>query len=313
MRNRAAAAGKGPRIAATSGKIMKNWRLYLFLLPAFLYFLIFHYWPMYGVQIAFRDFTPGLGITESPWVGLDHLRRFFRSYYFSSLIQNTVFIALYQLAMFPVSVIVALSMNEIMRARFKKFVQTVTYAPHFISVVVMSGMILAFLSPTTGIVNKFIQLLGFQPIAFLNEPGWFKTVYVLSGEWQNIGWGAIIYLAALAGIHPELHEAATMDGATRWQRILHINIPGILPTIIIMFILNMGSFMNVGFEKIYLLQNSLNLEASDVIQTFVYRHGLLQGQYSYAAAVGLFNSVINLVLLVTVNQIVRRRNETSLW
>lgn len=268
---------------------------------------------MYGVQIAFREFIPGMGISEGPWVGFAHLERFFNSYYFWALIKNTVFIALYQLALFPVSIIVALSMNEIGRERFKKFVQTITYAPHFISVVVMSGMILAFLSPSTGIVNKAIQWLGFGPIAFLNEPGWFKTVYVLSGEWQNLGWGAILYLAALAGINPELHEAATVDGATRFQRILYVNIPGILPTVAILFILNMGSFMNVGFEKIYLLQNSLNLGASDVIQTFVYRNGLLQGQYSYASAVGLFNSVINLILLLMVNMIARRSKGASLW
>jgi putative aldouronate transport system permease protein len=298
---------------ARKSQFLKNWRLYLFIMPAFLYFVIFQYWPMYGVQIAFREFTPGMGITGSPWVGLDHLERFFRSYYFWDLIKNTLLIALYQLALFPVSIIIALSMNEIGRARFKKFVQTLTYAPHFISVVVMSGMIIAFVSPTTGIINKAIQWLGLKPIAFLSEPGWFKSVYVLSGEWQNLGWGAIIYLAALAGINPELHEAATMDGATRFQRILHINIPGIMPTIIILLILNMGHFMNVGFEKIYLLQNSLNLGASDVIQTFVYRNGLLQGQYSYAAAVGLFNSVVNLVLLVAVNTIARRNKGASLW
>jgi putative aldouronate transport system permease protein len=298
---------------ARKSQFLKNWRLYLFIMPAFLYFVIFQYWPMYGVQIAFREFTPGMGITGSPWVGLDHLERFFRSYYFWDLIKNTLLIALYQLALFPVSIIIALSMNEIGRARFKKFVQTLTYAPHFISVVVMSGMIIAFVSPTTGIINKAIQWLGLKPIAFLSEPGWFKSVYVLSGEWQNLGWGAIIYLAALAGINPELHEAATMDGATRFQRILHINIPGIMPTIIILLILNMGYFMNVGFEKIYLLQNSLNLGASDVIQTFVYRNGLLQGQYSYAAAVGLFNSVVNLVLLVAVNTIARRNKGASLW
>jgi putative aldouronate transport system permease protein len=299
--------------AARAPKFLKNWRLYLFILPAFLYFLIFHYWPMYGVQIAFRDFNPALGITGSPWVGFDHLDRFFQSYYFWTLIKNTLFIALYQLALFPLPIVVALSMNEVASVRFKKFVQTVTYAPHFISIVVMTGMILAFLSPTTGIMNKALVALGAQPIAFLNEPGWFKSVYVLSGSWQNLGWGAIIYLAALAGINPELHEAATVDGATRIQRIWHVNIPGILPTIVILFILEMGHFMNVGFEKIILLQNPLNLGASDVIQTFVYRYGLVQGQYSYAAAVGLFNSVINLILLVAVNQLARRNKGESLW
>ncbi|RAV16067.1 ABC transporter permease [Paenibacillus contaminans] len=292
---------------------MKNWQLYLFIFPMLAYVLVFHYFPMYGVQIAFKEFVASKGIWGSEWVGTEHLERFFKSYYFWTLIKNTVLLNLYQLALFPLPVVAALLMNELKNGIFKKMVQTVSYAPHFISVVVMTGMIAAFLNPTKGIVNKIIQALGGEPVAFLTEPGWFKTVFVLSGEWQNLGWGAIIYLAALTAINPDLHEAATIDGASRLKRIWHINLPGIMPTVLILFILNMGSFMSIGFEKIYLLQNKLNLEASDVIQTYVYRSGLLEGQYSFSAAIGLFNSVINFVLLIAVNQISKRAAQTSLW
>ncbi len=306
----------GPRIHGrghTFRMIARNWELYLFVLPALIYFLVFHFYPMYGVQIAFKDYVATKGIWGSPWVGFEHFRRFFNAYFFWDLIRNTLLINIYQLALFPVSIVVALSINELRNGFFKSSVQTITYAPHFISVVVMAGMIIALLNPVTGVVNVIIQKLGGQPIGFLTEPGWFKTVFVLSGEWQNLGWGAIIYLAALAGIDPQLHEAAKVDGATRLQRIWHINLPGIRPTIIILLILSMGSFMTIGFEKIYLLQNPLNMESSDVIQTYVYRSGLLQAQYSYSAAVGLFNSLINFALLISFNQIARRTGETSLW
>ncbi len=293
-------------------RLKRTWPLYVLVLPAILHFAVFQYIPMYGVQIAFKNYIVTKGIWGSEWIGLDHFQRFFDSYYFGRLIRNTLFISLYQFALFPISIIVALSLNELTNGWYKKTVQTITYAPHFISVVVMSGMIIAFLSPSTGIVNKLIELLGFEPISFMTKPEWFKSVFVLSGEWQNLGWGAIIYLAALTGINPELHEAATVDGASRLQRIWHINLPGIMPTIIILLILNVGSFMSIGFERIYLLQNSLNLQASDVIQTYVYRSGLLEGQYSFSSAVGLFNSVINLIMLLTVNQIARKFSSTSL-
>ena len=307
-------AGPHPHARSRSFKmIARNWELYLFVLPAVIYFLVFHFYPMYGVQIAFKEYIATRGIWGSPWVGFEHFSRFFNAYFFWDLIRNTLLINIYQLALFPVSIIVALSINELRHGFFKSSVQTITYAPHFISVVVMAGMIIALLNPVTGILNVIIQKLGGQPIGFLTEPAWFKTVFVLSGEWQNLGWGAIIYLAALAGIDPQLHEAAKVDGASRLQRIWHINLPGILPTIIILLILNMGSFMAIGFEKIYLLQNPLNMESSDVIQTYVYRSGLLQAQYSYSAAVGLFNSLINFALLISFNQIARKMGETSLW
>ncbi|WP_245985274.1 ABC transporter permease [Oceanobacillus bengalensis] len=289
-----------------------NWQLYLLLAPGIIYFLVFKYYPMYGVQIAFKDFRAIDGIFGSAWVGFDHFIRFFDSYYFWDLIKNTLGINLYGLALFPISIIVALALNELRDSKFKKTAQTITYAPHFISIVVFSGMIIAFLDPATGIINNFIQLLGFEPINFMTEPGWFKSIFVWSNEWQNLGWGAIIYLAALAGVDPQLHEAAKIDGATRLQRIWYINIPSILPTIIILLILNMGNMMSIGFEKILLLQNELNLESSQVIQTYVYESGLLHGQYSYSTAVGLFNSVINFLILIFFNRLARRTG-TSLW
>lgn len=295
-------------------KVLQNWQLYIFVLPAFLYFLIFHYIPMYGVQIAFKDFIPTLGIWDSEWVGFEHFTRFFKSFYFWDLIKNTLGISVYELIIgFPLPIILALSLNEAKDGLYKRTVQTVTYAPHFISVVVMAGMIISFLSPTTGLINHIIQLFGFEPIPFMTDPKWFKTVYVLSGVWQSAGWGTIIYLAVLSGVSPEHHEAAIVDGATRLQRILHINIPAIVPTMVILLILNVGNIMAMGFEKILLLQNALNLESSNVIATFVYESGLLNAQYSFAAAVGLFNAVINAVLLVMVNRIARKTSETSLW
>lgn len=302
------------RIHKVLNKILYNYDLYLLLLPSFIYIIIFHYYPLYGLQIAFKDFIPTKGIWGSPWVGFEHLKRFFNSYYFWTLIKNTLGISLYSLIVgFPIPIILALMLNEVKSNFFKKLVQTVTYAPHFISTVVMVGIILAFLSPTSGILNTLIKFLGGEPIAFMQKPEWFKTIYVFTGVWQGAGWGSIIYLAALAGIDPQLHEAALMDGATRLQRIWYINIPGILPTIVILLILRSGSIMNVGFEKVFLMQNQLNMEASDVISTYVYRSGLLQAQYSFSSAVGLFNSVINCFLLVIVNSITRKIGETSLW
>jgi len=290
-----------------------NWQIYTFLLPALIFFFIFHYIPMYGVQIAFKNFYATDGILGSPWVGFDHFTRFFNSYYFWRLLKNTLIINAYQLALFPLPILFALSLNELKNGPFKRWSQTLTYAPHFISVVVVVGMLIAFLDPITGLVNHVIVALGGSPVQFLTDPGWFRHVYVWSGEWQSLGWGTIIYLAALAGVNPELIEAAKVDGATVIQRILYINIPTILPTIVILFILNIGKFMSIGFEKVLLMQNSLNSETSDIIQTFVYETGLLKGQYSFAAAVGLFDSVINIILLITINQIARKVSENSLW
>src|SRR5690625_2039431 len=292
---------------------LRNWQLYVFLLPAITYFFIFHYIPMYGVQIAFKDYFANLGILGSPWVGFEHFERFFNSYFFWRILKNTIILNAYGLLLFPLPVIFALMLNELRNGWFKKWAQTLTYAPHFISVVVVVGMLVAFLDPVTGLANHAIRWLGIESIPFLTSPDWFRHIYVWSGQWQTLGWSTIIYLAALAGISPELHEASKVHGAPRLQRVLRINLPGIMPTIVILFILNMGNFMQIGFEKVLLMQNTLNSETSDIIQTFVYETGILEGQYSFAAAIGLFESVINIILLITVNQIARKVSENSLW
>lgn len=269
---------------------------------------------MYGVQIAFKDFIANKGIMDSPWVGFKHFERFFDSFYFWRIIKNTMGIGLYELVVgFPIPIILALMINEARSGRFRRFVQTVTYAPHFLSTVVVVGMIMMFLSPVSGLVNSIITSFGGEPIAFMTEPSWFKSIYVWSGVWQGMGWSSIIYLAALAGIDPQLHEAAKVDGAGWLRRIWHINLPGIAPTMTILLILNIGSVLGVGFEKIFLMQNSLNMEASDVIATNVYRSGILGAQYSFSAAVGLFNSIVNFIMLITVNRIARKVSENSLW
>jgi putative aldouronate transport system permease protein len=269
---------------------------------------------MYGVQIAFKNYMATKGIWNSPWIGLDHFKRFFDSYYFWDLIWNTLGLSLYQLVVgFPIPILLALMLNEVAGKKFKKTVQTVTYAPHFISVVVLVGMVVMFLSPQTGIVNRLITLFGGEPIYFMGDASMFKSIYVFSGVWQHMGWGSIIYMAALANVDPHLHEAAVMDGATRMQRIRHINLPAIIPTAIILFILDIGTIMNVGFEKVFLMQNDLNRVGSDVISTFVYRSGILGAEYGFSTAVGLFNSIINFALLVAVNAIARKTSETSLW
>lgn len=308
------AAASRTRIRSLLRSFRKNWDLYLLISPVIAYFIIFDYIPMYGVQIAFKNFVAAKGIWGSSWTGFDHFVRFFDSYYFWRLIKNTLGISLYELAIgFPIPLLLALLINEVGNGRFKRIVQTVTYAPHFLSTVVMVGLIMMFLSPQYGIVNHMIAFFGGTPISFMTEPKWFKTIYVFSGVWQGMGWSSIIYLAALAGIDPSLHEAARVDGASRLRRMWHINLPGIMPTVVILLILNVGRIMGVGFEKIYLMQNNLNIESSDVISTYVYTRGIVGAQYSFSAAVGLFNSVINLVLLVLVNKIAKKVNETSLW
>ena len=294
-------------------KIQKNKQLYLFVLPAFLIILIFSYGPMYGVIIAFKDYMPSLGIFGSPWVGFKHFQRFFDSYYFWDLIKNTLGISLYSLALgFPLPIILALALNEIKDGPFKKLTQTVTYAPNFIAVVVMVGMVIAFLSPSTGVINHFLEAIGLERINFMTDPKWFKTIYVVSGVWQGTGWGSVIYLAALSGVDTQLHEAATIDGASRLQRVWYINLPTIMPTMVILLIMNCGSLMSIGFEKILLMQNPLNMESSNVIATFVYKQGLLEAQYSFAAAVGLFNSLINSILLLVVNYVSKKLSDSSL-
>ena len=283
-------------------------------LPVLVFFLVFHYAPMYGVQIAFKKFSAVRGIVGSPWRGLYYFQQFFDSYLFGELIGNTLGLSLYSLAVgFPTPILLALMMNELRSERVKRVVQTITYAPHFISMVVMCSMIILFLSPSSGVLNRIIEILGGQSVYFMGKPEYFKTIYVLSGVWQNTGWSSIIYMAALSGIDPQLHEAATIDGASRLQRVWHINLPGILPTAVILLIMNCGSLMSIGFEKAFLLMNDLNRAAAEIISTFVYQRGLIDRNYSSAAAIGLFNSAINLVLLLGVNTIARRISDTSLW
>jgi len=295
-------------------RIRRHWQLYLVLLLPLVYLAIFRYWPMYGVQIAFRDYNPVDGIAGSPWVGIAHFQRFFNSYLFWDLLRNTVGISIYSLAAgFPLPIVLALAINEARRRWFKKTVQMATYAPHFISTVVMVGIILQFLDPRLGVIARIITALGGTPQNYMGQASLFQSIYVWSGVWQGMGYASIIYIAALSSIDPQLEEAAIIDGASRIQKIWYIDLPSIAPTAIILLILNVGQVMNVGFEKIYLMQNPLNLTTSEVISTYVYKVGLLRAQYSFSAAVGLFNSVIDLILLVIVNQIARRVGETSLW
>ncbi|MDR6879369.1 putative aldouronate transport system permease protein [Bacillus sp. 3255] len=293
--------------------LRRNKLLYLMVLPVIAYYVIFDYGPMYGLQIAFKDFSPGAGIWGSPWVGFDHFIEFFQSYYFWRIIRNTLLINVYELIFgFPAPIILALLLNELRKQAFKRIVQTITYLPHFISVVVIVGMLVDFLA-RDGVVNQLLSLLNVTSKSYLSEPEWFRFIYISSGIWQQVGWGSIIYLAALSAIDPSLYEAAKVDGASRWKQVIHISIPGIMPTIIILFILKMGSMMSVGSEKILLMYNPLTYDTADVISTFVYRKGILEASYSYTTAVGLFNAVIAFTLLIISNNLSKRVSETKLW
>lgn len=294
-------------------RMWKSRYYYLMLLPAVLYIAIFCYMPMYGLQIAFKNYKVSLGIWDSPWVGLRNFADFFHSYSFAMLLRNTFVLSFYSLFVgFPVPIIAALILNEV-KGKFKKVTQTVLYAPHFISTVVLVSMMTIMFSPSVGIINKALNELGHESIYFLGEPEYFRHLYVWSGVWQGTGWGAIIYLAALAGVDPSLHEAADLDGANRLQKIIHINIPTILPTIIIMLILNMGSIASVGYEKVYLMQNAMNTEVSEVISTYVYKRGVVNANYSFSAAIGLFNNLVNVIMLLVANKIASKVSETSLF
>ena len=300
--------------AKLKSNIKRYWSLYLFVAPMVLYLLIFNYGPLYGIQIAFKDFYANLGILGSPWVGFKHFERFFDSYYFGRLLKNTLSLSLYNLMLFPLPVIFALMLNELKNEKFKKLNQTLTYAPYFISIVVVVGMMMILLDGQTGLFNHVLNAMGFETQNFLTDPKWFRHIYVWSGQWQGLGWGTIVYLAALSGVNPELHEAAKIDGASRMQRIFHINIPSIMPTIIILFILSLGSFMSTGFEKVLLLSNSLNSATSDIIQKYVYQIGLIDGKYSFAAAIGLFESMINVILILGANFITKKFSSSGkLW
>lgn len=287
---------------------------YLMILPAILCVLIFSYGPMYGLQVAFRDYKIVLGMSGSKWIGFTHFEDLFSGYYFPILIRNTLLISIYSLLVgFPFPIIVALILHELGNGKFKRVTQTILYAPHFLSTVVLVGIINTLFAYSTGVINAILNMIGLESVYFLTQPGIFRHLYVWSGVWQGMGWNAIIYLAALAGVDPSLYEAADIDGATRMQKIININIPTIAPTIIIMLILQVGSIANVGYEKIFLLQNELNAEASEVISTYVYRRGLIDQNYGFSTAVGLFNNVVNIILLMIANAISRKFSETSLF
>lgn len=287
--------------------------MYILLLPSFVIMLLFTYKPMYGIIIAFKDFTPSLGIMDSPWAGFKYFRQFFTSWQFGNTIKNTLVISIYSLVItFPLPIIIALMCNQMKNLKFKKVFQVSTYLPHFISTVVMCGMIVLFLSPGQGVIAKIVGLLGFQMPNLMGNAKAFPSVYVWTEVWQHMGWDSILYIAALSSVDPSLYEAATIDGATKFQKMKFIDIPMLMPTATIMLILRAGSIMSVGFEKVFLLQNSLNASTSEIISTYVYKMGLISSQYSLSAAISLFNSIINLILLVSVNMVTKRINDTSL-
>ena len=294
--------------------IRENYPLYLMILPAIVFVFVFAYVPMYGIQIAFRDFKVRDGYWGSEWVGLEHIIRFVTSSNFWQLIRNTIGISLYSLAVgFPVPIILSVMLNELRSNRLRRTAQMIFYAPHFLSSVAVCGIVVLFTQRETGIINLLIMMLGGEGVEFLAKPEWFKTIYVISGIWQDMGWGTIIYMAALSGVDPGIVEAATIDGANRLQKIWYIDIQTIKPTIVILLIMNCGSMLSVGSEKILLLQNTLNMSASDVISTYLYRLGIEGGQFSYTTAVGLFNTVVNLIILLIVNKTADRVSGSSLF
>ena len=291
----------------------RNYFIYGMLFPVLLFYIIFHYGPMYGAQIAFKDFNTLAGIWGSPWIGFSNFSSFFESYYFTRLLRNTLILSVQSIVFtFPAPIILALLLNEIRQNKLKRFVQTITYFPHFISVVVISGIIINFVKQD-GLITSILTLFNGANTNLLLEPGNFRPIYIVSDIWQHVGWNSIIYLAALASVDQELYEAAKIDGAGRVAQMMHITIPSILPTITILLILRIGAVMNIGFEKVMLLYNPTIYETADVISTFVYRRGILEVAYGYSAAVGLFNSAINCILVILTNQFSRRYSETSLW
>ena len=296
-------------------RLRESWQLYVLLLPALIYVAIFSYGPMYGIQIAFKNFRPSLGIMDSEWLDplFKNFIKFFKYPDFWKMIRNTLSITLYSLATFPCAIIFALMLNEVRQIRLKKTVQMVTYATHFLSEVVACSLVLMMLDRANGPINNLIAALGGERIPFITNPGAFSSIYVWSDVWQNLGWSSILYIAALASISPELVDAARVDGASRMQIIRHVNIPGIMPTIAITFIMRLGGLLSVGYSKIYLLQNDLNLSASQVISTYVYNIGIVRGQYSYSTAIGLFNNIVNIICLLIANAVVKKMTDTGLF
>lgn len=298
----------------TKNDFQKHWQLYIMASIPIAVIIIFHYLPMSGILIAFKDFSLRKGVTGSPWVGFKYFKQFFSSPDFFKLLFNTIVLSFYNfLATFIAPIILAIMLNEIMNKYFKKFVQMITFFPYMISMVILTGMLMQFLNPNGGLVNNIIQFFGFKPVYFMNEPSYFRNIFVGSGVWQQTGYGAVIYIAALSGIDPQITEASVIDGASRWQRIRHIDLPEISPTITIMLLLGVGRVMSLGHEKAFLLQNNLNMDVSEIIATYVYKRGLVNYQFSYATAVGLFNSVTNLILIIASNKLSKKLSKSSLW
>lgn len=287
--------------------------MYVMVLPVIIFYVLFSYKPMYGALIAFKDYRPALGFSGSPWVGVENFSRFFNGIYFERLVKNTILLSFFNLLFgFPAPIILALMLNEVRNEKFKSFVQTITYLPHFISLVVVAGIITTFCM-STGLINNIIVLFGGKASSLLQNPKYYRTIYIVSGIWQQVGWGSIIYLSALAGVDSQLYEAAAIDGAGKWKQMIHVTLPGIAPTIVIMLLMRIGQLMSMGYEKTILLYNPSTYEVADIISSYVYRVGLLEHDWSYSAAIGLFNSVINLVLIVMANTVSKKLTETSLW
>lgn len=295
-------------------KMKGNYDLLLFCLPGIVIMIIYHYIPIYGVQIAFKEYSARAGIWGSEWVGLEHFARFFSSSDAGKIIMNTFILSFYSLlASFPIPIILALMLNSFRHGKYRKVIQTVTYAPNFISVVVMCGMIILFLSPSLGVVNNIIRMFGGEAINFMAEQSMWRHIYVWTGVWQGMGWGSVIYFATLSGVSPEYHEAAVVDGASKLQRIWYIDVPFVIPTAVMLLILSCGSILSVDFQKAYALQNPMNLDVSQIISTYVYQMGLVDNDISFSTAIGLFNSAINAILLIGVNWISRKLSGNSLW
>lgn len=291
-----------------------DWQLWVFVLPAVVFFLVFHYVPMYGISIAFKNYSIAKGIADSPWVGLKYFDRFVHSSMFFVLIKNTLILSFYQLIVsFPFPVVLALFLNHMRSKNTVKVVQTITYAPHFISLVVMTGMLFLFLSPSSGVLNALLRKLGHESIYFMGESRFYRHIFVFSHVWQHTGYNAIIFLAALTAVDPAHYEAATLDGASVWQKIRYIDIPAIMPTLVTMLLLNVGKMLNVDTQKALLLQTPTNLEVSEIIGTYVYKIGLVNAQFSYSTAINLFQTVVNLLILLIVNRVSLKLTNESLW
>lgn len=293
-------------------QMLKHWEFYVLLLPGIIVTIIYKYWPIYGVQIAFRDYNAMDGFFGSPWVGLDWFKRFFTNFNSARMIRNTVLLSLYSILWtFPIPIILALLINQVRQKKFQRVSQTILYAPHFISVMILCGMLKIFLSPYGGLISIIMQAFGGEQVSLIDSASAFRTIYIASSVWQDAGWGTIIYMATLSSVDASLHEAAKVDGANAFQRMLHVDVPELIPVIVIQLIMSFGNLMNVGFEKAYLLQTSLNKETSEIIATYVYEQGMLRAMYSFSTAVGLFNTVVNIALLIIVNNISKKLSDVS--